>query len=306
MPIQHKLISRSVEGAQKKVEEQNFQIRKRVLEYDDVLNKQREVIYGQRQRILEGEDLRSDTLEIVERVITGLIVPFTAESRYPEEWDLEELFVVLRGVWPVSFDVEDLGDAADLDEEELTERLVEDALAHYEKKEAAIGSENMRDLERWVLLRTLDSKWRDHLYEMDYLREGIGLRALAQKDPLVEYKSEGFSMFQGMLDSIQEDFVRYLFHLEVVREEQPREVPQSRLVYTGGDLAPAARSRGAGATPAPAGTRILADTSAQTFAAAQAAGRTATAPRHVEKVGRNDPCPCGSGKKYKKCHGMNE
>ncbi len=196
-------------------------------------------------------------------------------------------------------------DLETLDDEDLSERLVEDAVSFYQEKERAIGSENMRELERWVLLRTLDAKWRDHLYEMDYLREGIGLRALAQKDPLVEYKSEGFSMFQEMMDGIQEDFARYLFHLEVVHEEQAREVPQSRLVYSGGDGTPPSRGFVDAATHAHGDTRVLADTSAQMVGAARAAGQTATAPRRVEHVGRNDPCPCGSGKKYKKCHGMN-
>ncbi len=241
-PIEHSLISRSVESAQKRVEEQNFQIRKRVLEYDDVMNKQREVVYRQRQRVLEGEDLREDVREIVERVLGGVIEPFTSVSRFPEEWDLDELFHVLRSFFPISFGTAELGDLTSLTAEELTARVVDDALALWAKKEQDLGYDNMRELERWILLRTLDSKWRDHLYEMDYLREGIGLRALAQKDPLVEYKSEGFDMYQAMMDGVQQDFVRYLFHLEVKREETPQTGPGPvRLVYSGGDgIAPAA------------------------------------------------------------------
>ena len=215
----------------------------------------------------------------------------------------------LQSFYPVSFGPADLGDLEELDAEDLVERVVDDARRFYEAKEEAVGAENMRELERWVLLRTLDARWRDHLYEMDYLREGIGLRALAQKDPLVEYKSEGFDLFGSMLDAIQDDFVRYIFHLEVVREEpsQQAERPrQAQLVYTaaddtlaGGGFAGGRRRRAAGG-----GGRVMADTSAQAFEAAQASTQTVTAPRHVDqKVGRNDPCPCGSGKKYKKCHG---
>ena len=180
--------------------------------------------------------------------------------------------------------------------------MVEDALAFYHTKEEGIGADTLRELERWVLLRTLDSKWRDHLYEMDYLREGIGLRALAQKDPLVEYKNEGYNMFGSMLDSIQEDFVRYIFHLEVVRQEEEAAPRPVQLAYSGGEgIPPAGGFTGRAASAAPRG---MEDTSAKAFGHAQQATRGVTAPRHVEqKVGRNDPCPCGSGKKYKKCCG---
>jgi preprotein translocase subunit SecA len=169
-------------------------------------------------------------------------------------------------------------------------------------KEEGIGADTLRDLERWVLLRTLDSKWRDHLYEMDYLREGIGLRALAQKDPLVEYKNEGYNMFGSMLDSIQEDFVRYIFHLEVVRQEEEAAPRPVQLAYSGGGgVPPAAGFTGRAAAAAPRG---MEDGSAKAFHHAQQATRGVTAPRRVDqKVGRNDPCPCGSGKKYKKCCG---
>jgi len=306
MPIEAGLISRSVESAQKKVEEQNFQIRKRVLEYDDVMNKQREVIYGQRQRILAGEDLREDVFEIIDRVLTTQIQTITSGARYAEEWDLDELFTVLRSFLPLGFGPEDLGDLEQLDEDDLVERVLEEARAFYEQKEGSIGSGNMRDLERWVLLRTIDSKWRDHLYEMDYLREGIGLRALAQKDPLIEYKSEGFDMFQAMMDGVQTDFVRYIFHLELAPEQTQQASSHLQLLYSGGDgIAPAGGFADAAAAGG-GGPRVLADTSAQAYEAAQRATQTVTAPRHVQqKVGRNDPCPCGSGKKYKKCHGLN-
>ena len=189
IPIEHSLISRSVESAQRKVEEQNFQIRKRVLEYDDVMNKQREVIYGQRQRILGGEDLREDVIEIIERVLRQQVNTLTGQSHYSEEWDLNELIIILKNFYPTNISVESLGDPEDLDSESVADLVVEDAIAVHEEREARFGVSGMRELERWVLLRTIDAKWRDHLYEMDYLREGIGLRALAQRDPLIEYNN---------------------------------------------------------------------------------------------------------------------
>src|SRR5680860_228633 len=263
VPIEHSLISRSVEGAQRKVEEQNFEIRKRVLEYDDVMNKQREVIYQQRNRILQGENLREDVEEIVERILRGKVVELTSDLPYA------------------------------------------DALEVYGRKEEEVGVDNIRELERWVLLRTVDAKWRDHLYEMDYLREGIGLRALAQKDPLVEYKSEGYEMFQSMMDSIQEDFVRYIFHLEVVHAEDGDGNGRVQFSYSGGtDVAPKAGFAMAGQQEGGAAMAAGEDPSASAHSRAQQSTAEPTAPRKVEdRVGRNDPCPCGSGKKYKKCHG---
>jgi preprotein translocase subunit SecA len=302
IPIEHSLISRSVESAQKKVEEQNFQIRKRVLEYDDVMNKQREVIYGQRQRILSGADLREDILTIIERILREQVAVFTGTSRFSEEWDLEDMLGTLRNFFPSTLTLDKLGDPVELDAEELADMVVEDSLKVYEAKEERFGAQAMSEMASWVLLRTIDSKWRDHLYEMDYLREGIGLRALAQRDPLVEYKNEGFKLFQDMMDSIQTDFVRYLYHLEIVREEEPQPAPARQLAYSGGgDTSLAQNFAGTAAAARRSG---VADSSAEAYEAAQAATRTVVAPRSVSKVGRNDPCPCGSGKKYKKCCGV--
>ncbi len=302
-PIEHGLISRSVESAQKKVEDQNFQIRKRVLEYDDVMNLQREVIYGQRQRILGGDDLREDVLEIIERVLRGQVALFTGASRFSEEWDLEEMLTILRTFFPTSLTSSSLGNAEELDPEEVADLVIEDAVKIFEDREARFGSDTMRAMENWVLLRTIDSKWRDHLYEMDYLREGIGLRALAQIDPLVAYKNEGFNMFQEMMESIQSDFVRYLYHLEIVKEDQPKQTGSGRsLAYSGGGDAGLAQNFAA-AGAAAVRTGQMADSSGQAYEAAQQATRTVVAPRHVTKIGRNEPCPCGSGKKYKNCCG---
>ena len=307
IPIEHSLISRSVEGAQKKVEEQNFMIRKRVLEYDDVMNLQRKVIYSQRQRILSGDDLREDVLEIIERILRGEVATFAGNSDFSEEWDLEELMTVLKGYFPTTLTSEGLGDSDSLDSEELADLVAEDAVRVYEEREERFGLEMARQMERWVLLRTLDSKWRDHLYEMDYLREGVGLRALAQVNPLVAYKNEGYDMFQEMMESIQSDFVRYLFHLEIVREDQKEGAAGRRsLAYSGGgDAGLAQNFAAAGAAAGAAGAQggQLADSSGQAYDAAQQATRTVVAPRHVTKIGRNEPCPCGSGKKYKNCCG---
>jgi preprotein translocase subunit SecA len=305
IPIEHSLISRSVESAQKKVEEQNFQIRKRVLEYDDVMNKQREIIYGQRQRILSGDDLREDVVGIIERILREQVALFTGTSRFSEEWDVEEMLTMLRTFFPTSLTVENLGDSSELDAETLADLVVEDALKVYEEREERFGAPATREMENWVLLRTIDSKWRDHLYEMDYLREGIGLRALAQRDPLVEYKNEGFKMFQEMMESIQSDFVRYLYHLEIVREEQPQQVaPARHLAYSGGGDSSLAQNFAAAGAVSSTRPGMVADSSAAAYEAAQQAARTVVAPRSVNRVGRNDPCPCGSGKKYKKCCGV--
>jgi len=303
-PIEHSLISRSVESAQKKVEEQNFQIRKRVLEYDDVMNKQREIIYGQRDRILGGDDLREDVVGIIERILRQEVALFTGTSRFSEEWDLEEMLTMLRTYFPTTLTVESLGDPTELDAEAVADLVVEDALKVYEAREERFGAPAAREMESWVLLRTIDSKWREHLYEMDYLREGIGLRALAQRDPLVEYKNEGFKIFQEMMESIQSDFVRYLYHLEIVREEQPQEAaPVRQLAYSGGGDTSLAQNFAAAGTASVTRPGMVADSSAEAYDAAQQATRTVVAPRSVNKVGRNDPCPCGSGKKYKKCCG---
>ena len=304
IPIEHSLISRSVEGAQRKVEEQNFQIRKRVLEYDDVMNKQREIVYGQRQRILGGEDLRDDVIEIIERVLRQQVNTFTGQSHYSEEWDLDELIVLLKNFYPSNITVESLGDPEELDSESLADMVVEEAIAIHEERETKFVAAAMRELERWVLLRTIDAKWRDHLYEMDYLREGIGLRALAQRDPLIEYKNEGFNMFQEMMGSVQEDFVRYLYHMEIVREEEPEQkIPARQLAYSGGGDSSLAQNFAAAGSASVTRPGMVVDTSAEAYEAAQQATRTVVAPRSVTKIGRNDPCPCGSGKKYKKCCG---
>jgi preprotein translocase subunit SecA len=223
MPIENKMVSRSIQSAQTQMETQNHEIRKNVLKYDEVMNKQRTVIYDERRKVLHGEDLSPQIRGMIEDVVTGYVQAATSDG-YAEEWDLEKLWTALRTLYPVSLAEDDAiseagGAKTDLTYEFLRKEIVADALSAYDEREADLGPEVLRELERRVLLSVLDRKWREHLYEMDYLQEGIGLRAMAQRDPLVEYQREGFAMFAAMMDSIREEAVGFLFHLEVQVEE---------------------------------------------------------------------------------------
>lgn len=265
MPITSKMISRSIETAQRRVENRNFDIRKHVLDYDDVMNQQREVIYAQRRAVLMGENLYDNIMDMLEKAVTNSINMFSGESPFPEEWDLKGLADYVESVFlpGIHLDPEKL---ADQSREEIEENLLEKAKEFYQSREEQFSSEMMREIERAVMLQVVDSKWMDHLDAMDMLREGIGLRAYGQKDPLVEYRREGFEMFQAMIDSIQEDIIRYVMRVTPqVREEvaeQPRNVTENR--YEGDPSEPVHTG---------------------------------------EQIGRNDLCSCGSGKKYKKCCG---
>ncbi len=300
-PMEHKMLTKTVENAQRKVEQQNFQIRKRVLEYDDVMNKQREVIYGERAKILEGGDISEEAAEIIDEVLTATVEEYADNDSYPEDWDWEGMFAALKVLYDIGFGPEDL-DREDITREELVERVLEDAHAFYARKEAEFTPEHMRQLERLVMLGVIDNRWREHLYDMDYLREGIHWRGLSQKDPLVEYKSEGFTMFQELLDSIKEDFTRTIFHMSRVPVEQQQETGEEKdLQYTYDDGTAAKLPEVPAGVAAPAaGQQAAAGT-----AAASGGGdkQPAVTQRVSDKVGRNDPCPCGSGRKYKKCCG---
>ncbi len=276
-PIQAKLVTRAIETAQKNVEEQNFEIRKNVLKYDEVMNTQRKVIYGERRKILEGRDLKEEALEYVSQVIEQTVGQFVSKEVYPEEWDLEGLVTAMSSVYPTQLkkaEMEEIDSA-----EEVLELALQDAFEAYERKEQELGTDQstegpiLRELERMVLLSIIDNKWREHLYEMDYLQEGIGLRAYGQRDPLVEYQREAFDMFQEMKAAIQEEFVRYIYRVELVRQDEPARPRPQRVQLSHGD---------------------------EGAAGAAAAGATSVG----DKIPRNAPCPCGSGKKYKKCHGM--
>jgi preprotein translocase subunit SecA len=306
--LEAKMLTRTIENAQKKVEEQNFLIRKRVLEYDDVMNEQRRVVYKYRREILEGKDMSDSAREGVGEVVSSLVDDYTPGD-VMEDWDLAELQTQVQQLWPSTVDVTAIP-IENVDREDLREQLLADALATYDRREQDFGDEIMRQLERAILLQIIDNRWREHLYEMDYLREGIHLRGFAQIDPLVAYKNEGFTMFEALMHSIWEEFARLIFHVEV--EVAPRAQEQfAPPVQAGGfDY-----SGGTAEQPSALGQAALATAAGPDAAAEQDMERSPQpgngAPVEQEtvvkddkdKIGRNDPCWCGSGKKYKKCHG---
>jgi preprotein translocase subunit SecA len=229
MPIEHKMVSKAIKSAQTQVEQQNGEIRKNVLKYDEVMNEQRKVIYAERLRVMQGEDLR----EQIERMLTDVVTAYVdgaTSGGYAEDWDHEKLWTALKTLYPVKANWDELNDAEDLDANSLREALIEDAIAAYDAREAEIdakvGEGAMRELERRVMLSVLDRKWREHLYEMDYLKEGIGMRALAQRDPLIEYQREGYDMFNAMLDSLKEEAVGFVFNLQVEQAEPAESAPE--------------------------------------------------------------------------------
>jgi preprotein translocase subunit SecA len=288
IPIEAKMVSRAIERAQTQVEAQNFEIRKNVLKYDEVMDKQRHVIYDERRKILEGEDFHDQALELVADVLEAVV----AENLNPDldagEWDVDQLFVQMREIYPTTLKPEDF-DLDTVEYQEVTEAFLTDGLKVYQQREDEIGSEQLREIERLVLLSVIDNRWREHLYEMDYLQEGIGLRAMGQRDPLVEYQREGFDMFVRMQEVIKEDFARYIFHVEAVKEEEKPAVTKVRqerrqIPMTQMTAAPDVEDGGNG--------EVVRDE--EGIHVTQAIS---------EKVPRNAPCPCGSGKKYKQCHG---
>jgi preprotein translocase subunit SecA len=305
VPLEAKMLTKTVENAQKKVEEQNFLIRKRVLEYDDVMNEQRRVIYKYRREILEGRDISENARDELEGVIERLVDEYTAGDIL-EEWDLEELETQLRQIWPVGIEVSSLAPET-VDRERLKDALDDDAMNAYDEREEQLGEELMRYLERSILLQVIDNRWREHLFDMDYLREGIHLRGFAQIDPLVAYKNEGYQMFEELMHSIWDEFSKLVFRAEI--EVQPGagaavaangEGGAANLNYSGGT-----------AENQPSALQEVVATSGATASDVAAAGAVGPGNGEVETVekseheniGRNDPCWCGSGKKYKKCHG---
>ena len=300
-PIEASILSKQIENAQRKVEEQNFLIRKRVLEYDDVMNQQREVVYRYRDDVLEGRDMGPVAREEIAKVIDRLVDEYTPTD-YFEDWDLSELWGQLDQFFRVDFEVSEL-DPQQTDREELKRLLVEDAHKLYDEREAELGSELMRTLERYLLLQIIDQRWREHLYDMDYLREGIHLRGFAQIDPLVAYKNEAFTLFQDMMNTIWSDFARMVYNVEV--EVEGADDPAAALPNQ-----PAA-ARGLGRAPLEYSGGTLEDQPSayggEPYAAADGEEQPAVVAQRrldsTEQLGRNDPCWCGSGKKFKKCHG---
>ncbi|QSX08003.1 preprotein translocase subunit SecA [Alkalibacter rhizosphaerae] len=270
MPIENKMLSKGIENAQKKVEGRNFDIRKHVLQYDNVMNKQREIIYAQRRTVLEGEDIHDQILKMVEGLIQESLTLYTGFSEHPEEWDLTGLTEHAKLLFSDKF--QPTPEEMQVDRESLAQLLYQEALKLLQEKEEEVGKERFRDLERVVLLRVVDRRWMDHIDDMDQLRQGIGLRAYGQVDPVVAYTNEGFDMFEEMNHAIREDTVKYLYNLEVRKEPvvQPTNVLENTVTNKE-------------------------DTSVKKEPVVK-----------KDKPGRNDPCPCGSGKKYKKCCGKNE
>jgi preprotein translocase subunit SecA len=302
-PMEAGILSRQIENAQKKVEEQNFVARKNVLKYDDVMNVQRQVIYEQRNRVLHGEDLSEDIREEwLPEVISDVVAGYT-ENEYSDEWDLEGLVAAMENVYGTGVTAEEL---KGLDREAIVEEFVEDASDAYAEREKELDQIQeglMRDLERFIVLQVVDTRWREHLENMDYMREGIHLRGMAQKDPLVEYRNEGHIMFQELNGAIREEVVTLLFHAEVTADEAAaaEQLQQQQAGNGAGALSYEHQTLAGSEAMLAAGTSTVA-------AAGGGAVATPVAPRPkvnsaVENIGRNDPCWCGSGKKFKKCHG---
>ncbi|MEM9032962.1 MAG: preprotein translocase subunit SecA [Actinomycetota bacterium] len=290
VPIEAKMVTKAIERAQTTVEQRNAEIRKNVLKYDEVMNEQRKVVYARRNQILEGESLRDESLEYLEDAIRSSIDTF-CPAEYAEEWDADGLVNEIKTYWPTELDAAGVRAADDL--QTLEERLVSDGVTYYEQREGELGDTVMRQVERTVLLRVIDQRWREHLQDMDYLREGINLRAMGQKDPLTEWQREGFDMFGQMMENTARDFVKYVTHVEVVRKEDPPAATEQakNVEYSAPEGPSSASALGEGA-PA-----------AQPKPNASAAPAKPVVKTAEQRIGRNDPCHCGSGKKFKQCHG---
>ncbi|MGC4098136.1 MAG: preprotein translocase subunit SecA [Nitrospira sp.] len=282
VPIEHGMVTRAIANAQKKVEAHNFEIRKQLLEYDDVMNKQREVIYRHRRAVLSGDNLTTDLYDMMDGSVDSSLNVYCPPDQYPEEWDVKGLTDMMQGQFglDVTQGKHDGGDSLrDVGRDALLEDLRSHVRDAYTKKEQELGPELMRFLEKTFMLQVIDHHWKDHLLGMDHLRDGIGLRGYGQKDPLIEYKREGFDLFAGMMERVKSDTLDRLFHVQAVRHEGEHPAPPSQPVIS---------------RPQPKLTLNRGD---------EPAAAPAPAQRAENKVGRNDPCPCGSGKKYKKCHG---
>ncbi len=295
--IESKMLTKTIENAQKKVEGRNFTSRKYVLQYDNVMNKQREIIYSERRRVLDGEDLRSHILSMAEEFADEALETCTAESKFSEEWDLPALETTMKRLWG-GFTLPEYGDSPDITPEQLKEdvhRIIEEG---YAVKEAEIGEDRMRDLERMILIRVVDNKWMDHIDAMDQLKTGIGLRGLGQQDPAMAYAAEGFDMFEEMIGTIKEEAVKFCFNVTVQTNAERRQVMEAKSAEKE-EAAPSVGGARAAAQPnipkeAPSAQSVSSDAKPEPVR------------RETPKIGRNDLCPCGSGKKYKNCCGKNE
>jgi preprotein translocase subunit SecA len=284
VPIEAKIVSRAIERAQTQVESMHFETRKNVLKYDEVMDKQRHIIYEERREILEGEDFREQASEIISDVVASAVAENASAEIHAEEWDWDTLFARIREIFPTTLTRSSFDDES-VSFEDVVDAFTGDAQTVYERREQELGTEQLRQIERLVLLNVIDNRWREHLYEMDYLQEGIGLRAMGQKDPLVEYQREGFDMFSTMQDTVKEDFARYIFHVELVRQDQTRTREPARMRQERRQIPMAQpQQTAAGAEEEDEDEQVIVQAKS-------------------EKIPRNAPCPCGSGKKYKLCHG---
>lgn len=328
VPIEAKMVSRAIQSAQSQVEAQNFEIRKNVLKYDEVMNRQRLVIYGERHRVLDGEDLQDQVRTFLDDAIEARVGEVTSDG-FPEEWDLDTLWVQLKQLYPVGVSIEELeqrsgGGRSGLSRDFLVSELQEDIQTAYDNRQESLGEEVTRELERRVILSVLDRKWREHLYEMDYLQEGIGLRAMAQRDPLVEYQKEGYDLFQGLMDSIKEESVGYLFNVEVnvTEESEAAELEAGSEGYDElslpgdddddvvdavieGHNHPHIEAKGL-APSRPQKLQYTAPSEVADGSVTKTAAKNALPDAEgidFSNVSRNSLCPCGSGRKFKRCHG---
>ena len=301
-PLGDKFVSKAIERAQNTVEQRNAETRKNVLKYDEVMNEQRKVIYARRNEILSGEDLREDTINYFAAVIDDALNAY-CPTEHKEDWDLEGLVTALQGLWPQKIEISELDKHQDVNA--LYEEVMENAVQFYESREQELTPDVMRQVEGQIMLRILDQRWRDHLYSMDYLKEGIHLRAMGQKNPLTEWQREGFEMFETMMDSVSEDFIKYVSHIEIGDNPSTNNdkdtLDQSQNVqYSGTDeiasgaLAAISSNKSAGA---------LIDNAPAVVEESKSAKQQTVVKSEFEKTGRNDPCPCGSGKKFKQCCG---
>jgi len=294
--IEAKMVTKAIERAQTTVEQKNAEVRKNVLKYDEVMNEQRKVIYQRRDQILEGADLKAVAADALAEAVADLVDAHCA-SVATDEWDVDGLLKEVALYWPTTLTVDEVLGLDD--SRSVSETLMAEALGHYEQREVELGEDVMRQVERQVMLRIIDQRWREHLEEMDYLQEGINLRAMGQKDPLTEWQREGFQLFGSMMTGIARDFVRYVMHVQVTQPDQPQLTPQvfnmrqsssDDVEASGFDTARAAAIAEAQGAPAP-------------VQPAATAKPTTVVKDAFDKTPRNAPCPCGSGKKFKICHG---
>ncbi|MDQ3390527.1 MAG: SEC-C metal-binding domain-containing protein, partial [Actinomycetota bacterium] len=310
--IEAKMVTKAIERAQTTVETRNAEIRKNVLKYDEVMNEQRKVIYARRDQILHGEDLKSAAVEYLADAVDSLIEGHCA-SVADDEWDLDGLASELKTFWPTEITAERLGESSDTDE--MYDLVMADATAEHARRETELGEEVMREVERQVMLRIIDQRWREHLEEMDYLKEGINLRAMGQKDPLTEWQREGFDMFGAMMKGIAQDFVKYVMHVQVVKHDESEAAPtQAPAAATAPEMVRDVQQSSSdddtssgfsrAASAAVADGEMAPEQAEASTTRPAASTKTETIVRDEwEKTPRNAPCPCGSGKKYKLCHG---